>query len=164
MPHTGRTHQLRVHAASLGCPMVGDDLYWELAAEVRRDRAEIRRARTARTAPPVGAEAGASPETTEIAEITEGAEIIAGTEGAGSTEGTEGTVGTEECPLPPIRKSGGLFLQSCGVSFTHPDESKGTVQVMVAEAPKFAALLARARSGVEFGPQPLKLGVASADT
>jgi 23S rRNA pseudouridine1911/1915/1917 synthase len=27
MPHTGRTHQLRVHMQYLGCPIVGDDLY-----------------------------------------------------------------------------------------------------------------------------------------
>ena len=31
-PHTGRTHQLRVHAAHIGCPIIGDPKYFEADA------------------------------------------------------------------------------------------------------------------------------------
>jgi 23S rRNA-/tRNA-specific pseudouridylate synthase len=33
---TGHMHQVRLHAAALGCPVVGDRLYWRVAAAVRR--------------------------------------------------------------------------------------------------------------------------------
>lgn len=32
-PHTGRTHQLRVHAAHIGCPLLGDPLYGDKARD-----------------------------------------------------------------------------------------------------------------------------------
>ena len=35
-PRTGRTHQLRVHFAHLGCPILGDDLYGEASEEIGR--------------------------------------------------------------------------------------------------------------------------------
>ena len=36
MPKTGRTHQLRVHFASIGCPILGDDLYGESDPRISR--------------------------------------------------------------------------------------------------------------------------------
>lgn len=36
MPITGRTHQLRVHFAHLGCPLVGDDLYGTADTRIAR--------------------------------------------------------------------------------------------------------------------------------
>ena len=36
MPHTGRTHQLRVHMHYLGCPIVGDELYGKPAKALGR--------------------------------------------------------------------------------------------------------------------------------
>lgn len=34
--HTGRTHQIRVHFAAIGCPLVGDWLYGEASSEISR--------------------------------------------------------------------------------------------------------------------------------
>ncbi|HVT36389.1 MAG TPA: pseudouridine synthase, partial [Nevskiaceae bacterium] len=36
-PHTGRTHQLRVHLAALGAPIVNDDFYPELRMAAEDD-------------------------------------------------------------------------------------------------------------------------------
>ena len=33
-PHTGRTHQLRVHAQAMGCPILGDSIYGGESAEI----------------------------------------------------------------------------------------------------------------------------------
>lgn len=35
-PRTGRTHQLRVHFSSVGCPILGDDLYGEASDKIAR--------------------------------------------------------------------------------------------------------------------------------
>ena len=38
-PETGRTHQLRLHAARIGTPIVGDDLYWDTGTKARSNMA-----------------------------------------------------------------------------------------------------------------------------
>jgi 23S rRNA pseudouridine1911/1915/1917 synthase len=35
-PITGRTHQIRVHFAGIGCPLTGDDLYGTRSSEIGR--------------------------------------------------------------------------------------------------------------------------------
>lgn len=35
-PITGRTHQIRVQFAGIGCPVVGDDLYWQPSEHITR--------------------------------------------------------------------------------------------------------------------------------
>ena len=42
-PATGRTHQLRVHLASIGHPILGDDLYGEPSPAIRRQALHARR-------------------------------------------------------------------------------------------------------------------------
>jgi 23S rRNA pseudouridine1911/1915/1917 synthase len=37
-PHTGRTHQIRLHCAFLGCPIVGDEVYGRKKTSVEIDR------------------------------------------------------------------------------------------------------------------------------
>lgn len=37
-PHTGRSHQLRVHMQQLGCPILGDELYADPAAQGASER------------------------------------------------------------------------------------------------------------------------------
>uniref|UniRef100_A0A7S4C232 Pseudouridine synthase RsuA/RluA-like domain-containing protein n=1 Tax=Chrysotila carterae TaxID=13221 RepID=A0A7S4C232_CHRCT len=37
-PHTGRTHQLRIHMAALGAPIIGDDLYHDSIGREARAR------------------------------------------------------------------------------------------------------------------------------
>ena len=38
--HTGRTHQIRVHCAAQGCPLIGDDKYGSAATRAEMDQAD----------------------------------------------------------------------------------------------------------------------------
>ncbi len=53
-PLTGRSHQLRVHLASLGHPILGDDLYADSAARALRPRLALHASRLGFTHPATG--------------------------------------------------------------------------------------------------------------
>jgi 23S rRNA pseudouridine1911/1915/1917 synthase len=56
MPRTGRTHQIRVHMAWLGYPLVGDDIYGYRRQRVLKHRHFLHAARLRFTHPATGAE------------------------------------------------------------------------------------------------------------
>lgn len=119
-PHTGRRHQLRQHCAILGCPMIGDDLYHDIAY-----------------LPTVESRLAALSSLKGVADI----DVTAETEGESIEEGDQHTTEAkiksdeEECASaesvstgerttrhPRVRRGVGLFLASVGVAFDHPIE------------------------------------------
>lgn len=121
-PLTGRTHQLRVHCAALGCAIVGDDLYWEAAAAAREGRFD------GDIPPP------------RVERVAEGGDAAVADEGA--------HLARQADPLPPVRKGGGLYLQSVAVRCDGVDGTP--IAAEVPPLPKFGQLLERARRAEEY--------------
>lgn len=53
-PATGRLHQIRVHMASIGCPLLGDDVYGQEAAGIRVPRLCLHAAELSFVHPTIG--------------------------------------------------------------------------------------------------------------
>jgi 23S rRNA pseudouridine955/2504/2580 synthase len=79
--HTGRTHQIRVHAAHLGTPVAGDDKYGDARVNAELRRLGLRRLflhaaalrfRPREDVPPIRVEAPLSPELTQVLGVLEG--------------------------------------------------------------------------------------------
>ena len=119
-PITGRTHQLRVHMASLGTPIVGDDLYWDLARESR-------------------AAAAMRPDAVK--------NVLDGSVASGVSSGEVVGAACELLDALPNVRRGGLFLESCAVQLQHPWSGE-EVAVCADDLPRFDQLLDKAVRGV----------------
>lgn len=164
---TGRRHQLRIHCALLGCPILGDDLYHSLGKLPSLQERMV-------------AVAALSASTTndtiqddkigiEAADISNSNQLMPAIKpDSGDQDG-----------LNAVRRGQGLFLMSTSVSLLHPntsyaqnlpitltgykrtllngmnehvgfDKDAGKISVYIDEVPRFSKMFAKAKKGAEW--------------
>lgn len=164
-PHTGRRHQLRQHCAILGCPMIGDDLYHDIAY---LSTIEARIAALSCLGSAVDNDAILITENEPVhndEEDENSAVVDAKLENANidvSESARLSTIATRSNPR--VRRGVGLFLASVGVSFDHPiegaskrvdvrmytadeDHDEATPRRLLGTPPRFLRLMEKAAKG-----------------
>lgn len=132
-PITGRMHQLRMHCAGIGFPMVGDDLYTGLSTTAPLlAGVELR----TRGSPPAAAGGGDAPPAA-VSSIRGTDTPATGRESSSTPHSQVGQAGSY--------RGYGLLLQCVAVTFRHPGEGHKQVHVRIAEVPKFAKMRQRSR-------------------
>ena len=116
VPVSGRSHQLRVHMAALGCPIVGDDLYGLREPEPPKERVNLIVDASTSAAAAVGARSEASGREEHV---------------AGDSNTADSTsISAKEPPLPSQSR---LLLHATSILFLHP--TTGAQMSFEAECP-----------------------------
>eukprot|EP00667_Euglena_gracilis_P014156 EG_transcript_14640 len=119
-PHTGRQHQLRLHCAALGHPIVGDDLHCSPSDQPAADA------------------------------VTSGGEAGPATADAALTPADPAPTAAPAPRPPPRYRNRGLFLQCIRLALPHPVLPDVRLAAEEAELPRFEQLRLRAASGFSF--------------
>jgi 23S rRNA-/tRNA-specific pseudouridylate synthase len=159
-PLTGRRHQLRIHCALLGCPILGDDMYHE-AGSLSSFQQRVRRIEQ------ISREG-------EEGEEDKDAVSIQPPNGIAPDVVIDESAPTGSQVRKGVRRGQGLFLMAVGIRLTHPhpstlqpasrfrqlsngmgervriDGGTGEVEVSIDEVPRFQKVFAKAGKGASW--------------